>query len=157
VGSRSFFLQEDSYIKSTNHLMPSGTIQRQKICSSKVCLEATGIRHLWWGDYSAALEKKTTGDIIPSMQMNLEIKPGNIPLNTLLLCTHGIKASARADTGHVCSSVKASCEKKHKILCTLPGFGIGGAFAVNPWICFQGCACQQGVMLGRCGLLWFHM
>lgn len=114
MGSRISPLWEASYIKATNHLMPSGIIQRQKIRSSKACLEATGICHLWQGDDSPALEKKTTGEIISSTQMNLGIEPSNVPLNTSLLCTHGIKAAARADTGHVCSSVTASCAKKHK-------------------------------------------
>lgn len=123
MGSRSFLLQEASYIKPTNHLMPSGIIQRQKICSSKACLEATGIRHLWWGDDSPALEKKTAGEISPSIQMNAGIEPSNVPLNTSLLCTRGIKAAARADMGHVYSSVKASCAKKHK--CFAPCLALG--------------------------------
>lgn len=114
MGSRSFLLWENSYIKPTNHLMPSGIIQRQKICSSKACLEATGVRHLWQGDDSPALERKTTGEIIPSIQMNLGMEPSNVPLNTSLVCTRGIKAAARADTGPGYSSVKASCAKNHK-------------------------------------------
>lgn len=114
MGSRTFLLREASYIKPTNHLMPSGIIQRRRMCSSKACLEATGIRHLWWGDDSPALEKKTTGEIILSIQMNPGIEPSNVSLNTSLLCTHGIKAGARADTSPVYSSVKASCAKKHK-------------------------------------------
>ena len=135
--------------------MPSGIIQRQKTCSSKACLEATGIRHLWRGDDSPALEKKTTGEIIPSIQMNPGIEPSNVPLNTSLLWTHGIKAAARADTGHVYSSVKTSCAKQHKcFLCILPGFGLCGSFAVNPWDCFRACAWHQGVTLSIHGLLW---
>lgn len=130
MGSRSFLLQEVSYIKPTNHLMPSGIIQRQKIYSSKACLEATGIRHLWLGDDSPALEKKTIGEIIPSIQMNLGIEPSNVPLNTLLLCTHGIKAAARADTGHVYSSVKVSCAKKHK--CFAPCLALGSVAPSQP-------------------------
>lgn len=111
---RNFFLWEALYIKPTNHWMPSGKIQRQKISSFKICLEAIGIRHLCWGDDSPAWDKKTTGEIIPSIQMKPGIEPSNVALNTSLLCSHGTKAAARTDRGFACSSERASCAKKHK-------------------------------------------
>lgn len=94
--------------------MPSGKIQRQKISSFKICLEAIGIRHLCWGDDSPAWDKKTTGEIIPSIQMKPGIEPSNVALNTSLLCSHGTKAAARTDRGFACSSERASCAKKSK-------------------------------------------
>lgn len=57
---------------------------------------------------------KTTGEIIPSIQMNPGIGPSNVALNTSLLCSHGMKAAARTDRGFACSSERASCAKKHK-------------------------------------------
>lgn len=154
MGSRSFLLREASYIKLTNHLMPSGIIQRQKICSSKACLEATEIHHLWQGDDSPALEKKTTGEIIPSIQMNPGIEPSNVPLNTSLLCTHGIKAEARTNTGRVYSLVKASCAKRHK--CFEPCLDLG---SVSPSQSTHASALEavQGITLSICGFLWSHM
>lgn len=114
--SRSFFLREASYIKPTNHWMPSGKIQRQKIRSFKTCLEDIGIRNLCWGDDAPAWEKKATGEIIPSIQMNPGIEPSSVALNTSLLCPHGMKAAARTDRGFACSSERASCAEKHKCL-----------------------------------------
>lgn len=82
VRSKSFFLQEASYIKPTNHWMPSGKTQRQKICSFKICLEDFGIHQFCLADDSTAWHKRTIGEIIPSIQMNPGMKPSNIAVNT---------------------------------------------------------------------------
>lgn len=150
---RSFFLWEASYIKLTNHWMPPGKIQRQKICSFKICLEAIGIRHLCWGDDSPAWDKKTTGEIIPSIQMNPGIEPSNVALNTLLLCSHGMKAAARTDRGFACSSERAGCAEKHKWFASCLPLG-SAAPPVIPWGCFGGCTgskVSSWICGGSCG------
>lgn len=93
--------------------MPSAIIQREKICSSKTCLEAAGICHLWWGDDSSTLEKKTTGEIILSMQMYPGIEPSNVSLNTSLLGTYGIKAAARLMQAMLVESLSLEIFKSH--------------------------------------------